>query len=468
MPAEGENMPASPMNLIVQNLRNAALQWDGSGLSDGELLGCFIERRDEAALTALVKRHGPMVWSVCRRLLNYHDAEDAFQATFIVLVRKAASVAPREMVGNWLYGVANQAALQARRAIARRRTKEVQVAEMPDTQVSQEIQWDELEPLLDQELSHLPANYRAVIVLCDLESRTRKEVARQLGVPEGTVAGRLARARLMLAKRLAQRGVVLSSTALAMLLMQGVATASVPRTVMSSTINAATLCAAGQAATAGVLSVKVAAITEGVLKAMLMSKLKTATAALLVVVALCGAIGLNVRTQAGEQPGQKKIEDGKDQKPKTDKERLQGKWQLVSQVRNGEEWKLKGDEADVIELIVAGDSMRLRNVTTYNLDPANPQLSTTYARYRLDTTAKLKSFDEVECSVEELFDLAELDKKFDNPDERYLGVYSLEEDTLTLCFSMFKGTKMRPTAFESKAGSNVMLQIFKRAAGQAK
>jgi uncharacterized protein (TIGR03067 family) len=112
--------------------------------------------------------------------------------------------------------------------------------------------------------------------------------------------------------------------------------------------------------------------------------------------------------------------------------------------------------------------MRLRNVTTYNLDPANPQLSTTYARYRLDTTTKLKSFDEVECSVEELFDLAELDKKFDNPDERYLGVYSLEEDTLTLCFSMFKGTKMRPTAFESKAGSNVMLQIFKRAAGQAK
>src|SRR5437763_4028285 len=107
-------MPASPMNSVIEHLRRAVLR-DGTGLGDGELLGRFLERHDEAALAALVRRHGPMVWGVCRRLLGHHDAEDAFQATFVVLVRKAASVVPRELVGTFLYGVAHQMALQARR-----------------------------------------------------------------------------------------------------------------------------------------------------------------------------------------------------------------------------------------------------------------------------------------------------------------------------------------------------------------
>src|SRR5262245_55506499 len=113
-------MPTS----VIEHLRRVALSCDGAGLGDGEMLGRFIERHDEAALAALVKRHGPMVWGVCRRLLNHHDAEDAFQATFLVLVRKAATIAPREMVANWLYGVAHQTALQARRSAARRRARE--------------------------------------------------------------------------------------------------------------------------------------------------------------------------------------------------------------------------------------------------------------------------------------------------------------------------------------------------------
>src|SRR5262249_60870832 len=132
---------------------------------DGELLGRFVERHDEAALAALVHRHGPMVWGVCRRLLTHHDAEDAFQATFVVLARKAPSIAPREMVGNWLYGVAHQAALHARRTAARRRAKEVQVTQMPDAEDAQQDRWADLRPVLDQELSRLPDHYRAVIVL---------------------------------------------------------------------------------------------------------------------------------------------------------------------------------------------------------------------------------------------------------------------------------------------------------------
>ena len=112
-------MAIGHMTKVIHHLRKLALASDGAAMTDGQLLECFISRREEAALAALVVRHGPMVWGVCRRLLNHHDAEDAFQATFLVLVRKAASIVPREMVGNWLYGVAHQAALNARTRITR-------------------------------------------------------------------------------------------------------------------------------------------------------------------------------------------------------------------------------------------------------------------------------------------------------------------------------------------------------------
>ena len=115
-------MAASQMNKVIQRLRRTMLLRDGAELTDGQLLGCFIEHRDGAAFAALVRRHGPMVWGVCCRFLNHHDAEDAFQATFLVLVRKAAAIVPRERVANWLYGVAHQTALQARRNATRRRT----------------------------------------------------------------------------------------------------------------------------------------------------------------------------------------------------------------------------------------------------------------------------------------------------------------------------------------------------------
>jgi hypothetical protein len=146
-------MAASQMNEVLQHLRRTVLLRDGSGPSDGQLLGCFIEHRDETAFAALVRRHGSMVWGVCRRLLNQHDAEDAFQAAFLVLVRKAASIVPRERVGDWLYGVAYRAALQTRRTAARRRSREKQVAEMPEPAVVEHDLWRDLRPLLDQELS---------------------------------------------------------------------------------------------------------------------------------------------------------------------------------------------------------------------------------------------------------------------------------------------------------------------------
>jgi RNA polymerase sigma factor (sigma-70 family) len=272
---------------VIRHLRKAVLLQDGAGMTDGQLLGCFIDHRDEAAFAAIIKRHGPMVWGVCRRLLPHHDAEDAFQATFLVLVRKAASVLPRELVGNWLYGVAYQTALHSRRTTARRRTRERQVTQMPEPAVAEQDLWHDLQPLLDQELARLPDKYRVAIVLCDLEGKTRKEAAGQLGCPEGTLAGRLVRGRVLLAKRLARHGFAVSGGAVAAVLSQSAVSASVPPSLASSTIKAASVFAAGQAA-AGVTSVKVAALTEGVLRTMLMTKLKIATAMVFVFVLVCG------------------------------------------------------------------------------------------------------------------------------------------------------------------------------------
>jgi RNA polymerase sigma factor (sigma-70 family) len=287
---------------VLLHLRRAVLLADGAGLTDGQLLEGFVSRRDQAGLAALVHRHGPMVWGVCRRVLgNHHDAEDAFQATFLVLVRKAASVIPREVVANWLYGVAYRTALKARATVARRKGRERQVTEMPEPEAARQDLCGDLQPLLDEELSRLADKYRAVLVLCDLEGKTRKEAARQLGVPEGTVAGRLARARALLAKRLAQRGVTLSGAALAAVLSQEAA-AGVPAAVVLSTIKAAGLFAAGRAAT-GVISAKAVALTEGVLKSMSLTKLETVVAVMLVVgIIVIPAAGLAYRAMAGE-PG---------------------------------------------------------------------------------------------------------------------------------------------------------------------
>ena len=229
-----------PMNRLIQHLRRSVLE-DGPGRTDGQLLDSFVRHKDDAALTALVRRHSSMVWGVCCRLLQRHqDAEDAFQAIFLVLVQKAATLPDKEMVGNWLYGVAHQTAVRMRAIAAKRGVRERQVAVMPEPISAEEYVWNDLKPVLDEELSRLPDKYRVLIVLCDLEGKTRKEVAQQLAIPEGTVASRLATARTMLTKRLARRGVVVSGGLLGTVLTQQAASAWVPMTVVSSTIEAAT------------------------------------------------------------------------------------------------------------------------------------------------------------------------------------------------------------------------------------
>ncbi len=308
-------MANSQMSKVIDYLRRAVLAGGETDLSDGQLLECFVSHRDEAAFSALVRRHGPMVWGVCRRVLrSHHDAEDAFQATFLVLVRKAASITPREMVANWLYGVAHQTARKARATMGKRQAREKQVNEMPEPEAGTEPDlWRDLQGLLDQELSRLPDKYRLAIVLCDLEGRSRKKAARQLNIPEGTLSSRLTTARTMLAKRLARHGLAVAGGSVAAVLSQKAALASVPASVLSSTIKAATLVAAGDVAATGLISANVAALTEGVVKSMLLMKLKTVTALLLmlsmvtftsVTVLVWGQTG-ETRATTGEKPAAK-------------------------------------------------------------------------------------------------------------------------------------------------------------------
>jgi RNA polymerase sigma factor (sigma-70 family) len=229
-------------------------------LADGQLLERFVTDREEAAFEALVKRHGPLVWGVCRRILrDHHAAEDCFQAVFLVLARKAASIASRELLANWLYGVAHNAARKAGAANMKRRAREKQLKQIPEPAMQESPESD----VLDLEPSRLPEKYRVAILLCEVQGKSHQEAAQQVGCPVGTLSGRLSRARAMLAKRLARRGLVLPT---GMLAAQGTAPAAVIASTVRATIGG----------TAGFVSTGVVDLTEGVLKGMLFRKLKNA------------------------------------------------------------------------------------------------------------------------------------------------------------------------------------------------
>jgi RNA polymerase sigma factor (sigma-70 family) len=225
-----------------------------------------------------------MVLAVCRRVLgNAADVEDAFQAAFLVLVRKAASLTGRAVLGDWLHAVAHRTALGARRACARRRAKEQAMAR-PNVQ-SEAIEDDWL-PLLDEELRRLPEYYRLPIVLCDLEGKSRREAADRLGWPPGTVAGRLARGRALLARRLGRHGGAVPCSALTAVLAHSTASAGVPEALMHGTARAASLLVTGTVMATPVISTRVAALSEGVVRAMFLAKLKPVTCALALTVLL--------------------------------------------------------------------------------------------------------------------------------------------------------------------------------------
>jgi len=242
-------------------------------LSDSQLLERFVNLKDEAAFETIVRRYGSMVFSTCRRILHdHHDAEDAFQATFLVLFHKAASINRRDSLSSWLFKVAYRVALKARDRLGPR-PGQAELVEPAAPEASCDLVWRDLRPILDEQLSRLPEKYRAPLVLHYLEGKTVEQVARQLGWHQGTVTGRLDRAKQQLRKRLVYQGITLSATAMAAALTHGTASAQATAGLVASTLRAATLCAAGKAE---IVSASITTLTQGVLRAMFLRTMKVA------------------------------------------------------------------------------------------------------------------------------------------------------------------------------------------------
>jgi RNA polymerase sigma factor (sigma-70 family) len=420
-------MPSRQRNSLIRFLRRAVSAPQSADLSDGELLELYLTSRDEASFEALLQRHGPMVLGVCRRILqNEDDAHDAFQATFLVFLRKAATIIPRARVGNWLHGVAYNTALKAQAMNRQRRVKEREATANVRPVAAQGALQDRLE-LLDEALNRLPAKYRSAIVLCDLEGKTIKEAARQLDCPPGTVASRLAGGRALLAKRLTRYGLCLTAVTVAQGLAQGAVPPSIPNLLIASTLAAAATVAAGQEV-ANVISAKVVVLTERVVKAMLITKLKTLTIVALVAAALAGG-GVLLSypplraAQEKDQPAATSTVAAPDEKPKSDKELIQGTWIPVSGEQDGKEIPKE----------------RFCRSLTFTEDKFTMQLRGGGVRegtYTIDPEKKPK----------------ELDMTWDN--KTYMGIYEFKGTTLKHV-GMERG---RPSDFDSTGATMVIYE----------
>ncbi|MHB1557028.1 MAG: sigma-70 family RNA polymerase sigma factor [Isosphaeraceae bacterium] len=288
------------------------------GLADRQLLDRFLRRQDpgsEAAFEVLVRRHGPMVLRVCRNVLrDWSDAEDAFQATFLVLARRGGSIRKRDSVESWLFGVACRVAARARVEAARRRAVERRGAQATDAALGpppdDEVDSSELGPIVQEEVRRLPEKYRGLLVLCYWEGLTQEQAAAQLEIPLGTVRSRLARARDILRRRLGRRGV----TSVAGMATAGLDSATagpipvaVPDAWVAATIKAVSTCTAGAGAgpaAAGAVSASAALLARSVVRSFFMMKLKTCAMGLAFVGV--GAAGVIL---AAADDGQKRLAD---------------------------------------------------------------------------------------------------------------------------------------------------------------
>jgi RNA polymerase sigma factor (sigma-70 family) len=268
---------------------------------DAQLLEGFARGHEEASFATLVRRHGPMVWSVSRRVLPLaQDAEDVFQATFLLLARKAASIRKAESVGSWLHGVAHRLALKVRLQQTRRQAREKRAADMRQTKPSDESSLSDVQAVLDAALAELPEKYRAALVLCYLEGKTHEEAARHLDCPLTTLRTRVARGRKLLRDRLVRRGLTLSAAGLAALLIASAAPAAAPAALVKAAVRAALPFAAGQSA-ATLCSEQAAGLVERGLRTMFLTKMKTATVLVLAVSLFMGATAMMQRESATAQ-----------------------------------------------------------------------------------------------------------------------------------------------------------------------
>jgi RNA polymerase sigma factor (sigma-70 family) len=292
-------------NQVIGWLRGLTGEAPAARFSDQRLLNSFVNLRDESAFAALMQRHGPMVLGVCRRVLrDAHDADDAFQATFLVLARRAGSITDPEALAGWLYRVAYRTSLKARSAVQRRRGRETSgvVADHPDAAGASD-RGDERAIALDDELNRLPTKYRLPLVLCYLEGMSNDEAAAQLGCPVGTLQSQLSRARQRLRVRLARRGLEAPASALLPILPL----TAPPATLITATARAAVPFAVGDAGIGGLLSTSVVELAEEGLKTMFLAKLKISIAILLILGGVGAAVGVAASRRSSVPPAVRAI-----------------------------------------------------------------------------------------------------------------------------------------------------------------
>lgn len=304
-------MPQRPLKRAVQHLRHLVDQGVADAMSDRQLLERFVRQRDESAFDKLVQRHGPMVLRVCGRILGSgHDVDDGFQATFLVLVRRAEALPWREALGGWLHGVALRVALKIKAQAVRHPLPErAKPAKTPHDPVQEEVLAGELRQIVDEELRRLPARYRDPLVLCDLEGRTHAEAARELGWPRGSLAKRLEVARDCLRERLVARGLTLATSLVGVMLTDSVR-AAVPSGLVGATLKTifVSMTAEGVVGTASVPAI---ALAEGLLHTMHHLKVKAVLSLLLTVSALGGGVGLLLhQAGAAKAPAPSRVAEG--------------------------------------------------------------------------------------------------------------------------------------------------------------
>jgi RNA polymerase sigma factor (sigma-70 family) len=444
-----------------------------ASLSDEQLLARFAARTSgvsEAAFEALVNRHGPMVLATCRGVLrNEHDAEDAFQATFLVLARRAESLRRRDRLGPWLHRVALRAAEQARIAAVRRRRRErhsVELSVMVEAGPERSAEREELRRAVHQELDRLPERYRAVVVLCDLQGESYEAAAGRLRVPVGTVRSRLARARDRLRVQIDRRGLAVSA-ALAAVLAPAGARAAVPAHLVASTVNLATCAAAGRL-TAAAASTAALTYAQEVLKTRLLLGVSKAVVALALVGAGLTAIG--VAAQPRQQPDATataapiaSASRDADDRPTRDADTIQGRWVIDEATQGGAALELVlGDR-----LVIEGDRFHW---TAARGEPERIfRKGTTRGRIALDLEVSPRRTNFV-VSGRALpggaaTAIAELGRLADDALESgrsIPAIYRLEQtgSRLRLCV----GEPQRPTSFRSDPGSQQLLLVFRREA----
>jgi RNA polymerase sigma factor (sigma-70 family) len=286
---------------VQQFIRRLAVDGRLAEWSDGQLLEILADPQREAAFAVLLRRHGPMVWGLCRRLLrNWHDAEDAFQATFLILSRRAACIRKHESLASWLYGVAWRVATRAKTNAVRRHAKERATFGRKQTIAAEEpdAEWP---PLLHEELNRLPEKYRAPLILCYLQGKTHESAARELGCPSGSMSHRLARGRELLRQRLSRRGLTLTAGLVGTALAERAGATTMPARLLQSTLRTALFGAAGRVTWGSGVSTAAAALANCVWRAMVFAKLKLA-AAVLAVGLLSTGVGMFVHFLPGAEP----------------------------------------------------------------------------------------------------------------------------------------------------------------------